>query len=115
MDPAVLVPAAVLVDVFFGAKFRAAAVVERHMSWACNINVQERKQFFVNALRKSRAGSDEVEIGFFFNPNTDVTIKGHTRSHFPPRPPPLTFLLPCSPPLVSTTLACPNVYESYGL
>jgi hypothetical protein len=36
--------------------------------------------------------SDEVEIGFFFNPNTDVNIKG---PHPVPLPPPRFALLPC--------------------
>ena len=65
----------------------------------------EKESSSCNALRKSRAGSDEVEIDFFFNPNTDVSIKrAHSRSHFhtPPHSFSTSLLLPTTKPYRGT-------------
>lgn len=49
---------------------------------SCNINVLEKETALV-MLSGGHGQSDEVEIGFFFNPNTDVNINRPTsRSHF---------------------------------
>ena len=49
----------------------------------------KRKQVLCNALRKSRAGSDEVEIEFFFNPNNLCNNKATSGPNFHSTPFPL--------------------------